>query len=409
MKRKRINLTTKAVENLKIPDAGRYEVWDAAIPNLGLRISERRLKTWMMVYRVNGKQRRQNLGRYPTMGLADARRAAQDILEKSQSGVDVVLEKAAAKHRINTEKFQDVAAEFIERYAKPKNKHWKGTADYFDRVIIPRWKDRPIASIKKAEVHALLDTYMREGKPIAANRCLAAIRKLFNWCVERGILELSPCHGIRSPGKENSRDRVLEPAEIAAIWQAADKVGWPFHNYIKVLMLVGQRRTEVASMEWKHIDFENKLWTLPRENTKAKRQHTVPLTDTVIALIQQQPPLGTFVFTTKGDRPISGFTKMKKRLLEKAGLEDNWCLHDFRRTVASSAAQNGTSVHVISQLLNHSPGSISGVTAIYNRYRYLPEMRIALSKWEDRLQEIFTEHCPAQPLLLTYAGQNDAP
>jgi hypothetical protein len=166
MKRKRINLTTKAVENLKIPDAGRYEVWDAAIPNLGLRISERRLKTWMMVYRVNGKQRRQNLGRYPTMGLADARRAAQDILEKSQSGVDVVLEKAAAKHRINTEKFQDVAAEFIERYAKPKNKHWKGTADYFDRVIIPRWKDRPIASIKKAEVHALLDTYMREGKPI---------------------------------------------------------------------------------------------------------------------------------------------------------------------------------------------------------------------------------------------------
>ena len=119
----------------------------------------------------------------------------------------------------------------------------------------------------------LLDGIVAGGRPVAANRVLTAIRKLFNWAIERDIIASSPCAGVKPPTPEQSRDRVLSDDELRNVWRAADQLGGPFGALVKLLILTGQRRDEVARMTWSEVDFDARLWTLPKERSKNGRPH----------------------------------------------------------------------------------------------------------------------------------------
>ncbi len=145
-------------------------------------------------------------------------------------------------------------------------------------------------------------------------------------------------------------------------------------------------------MKWADIDFDKNVWSLPKEATKAKRQHDVPLTPMVIEILQDVPRNGEYVFSTTGKTPISGFSKAKPRydkiIAEDVGQIPPWRIHDIRRTVASGMAEIGIAPHVIEKVLNHSTGQISGVAAVYNRHTYLREKTDALSAWARALEAI---------------------
>jgi integrase len=136
-----------------------------------------------------------------------------------------------------------------------------------------------------------------------------------------------------------------------AVWRSAEGLGWPFGRAVQLLALTGQRRSEVAEMRWKEIDFEARTWTLPRERAKNDQAHTVPLSDPVIAILTSVPRVagnGGYVFSTRGEAPISGFAKAKERLDNALPADmPAWTLHDLRRTFASGCARLGVDLHVV--------------------------------------------------------------
>lgn len=377
-------LTDLRIKKIAPPKNGQKEIWDAKLPGFGVRVSTRGTKSFILMYRMGGRARRLTLGRYPLLSLADARGEAKKALLSVKEGRDPGFEKRQDKRPLRPDHFELVVRRFIEDYAKIHNRSWKESERILTREFVSKWKGRPVSTITRPEVVAIIQGIVARGSPVQATRALAAIRKLFNWQIEIGELAVSPCDGLRAPAKERTRDRVLSDAELVKILQASDVLNYPFGTICKLLVFTGQRISEVAGMAWDDIDFDKKIWSLPAAKNKAGRAHEVPLTDMAVDIIEQLPRLDeTLVFPARrhmSSKPVSGFSKAKKQLDDLSGVT-NWRQHDIRRTVATGMARLGIQPHIVERVLNHSSGTFRGVAGVYNRFGYLPEMRAALEKW----------------------------
>ncbi|MBX3537666.1 MAG: tyrosine-type recombinase/integrase [Chelatococcus sp.] len=408
--------TVKGVEAIK-SDVVRREIPDGALPGLYLVVQPSGATSWAVRYRYGGKPKKLTIGTYPAIELAAARELARVALRAVAEGRDPGAEKKAAQRAAERaagaerDLVENIADAFVERYAKANTREstWKETKRLLEADVVPVWRGRRIQEINKRDVIELLDRVVDRGAPVMANRVLAAIRRMFSWCVERGILDTSPCTDVKAPASERSRDRVLTDEEIRLVWRACDAVGWPFGPLTKLLLLTGQRRDEVAEMRRSELDLEKGVWIIPRERVKNDRAHEVPLAKSAIALIEGLPKVKSkegYVFTTTGDTPVGGFSRAKSRIddaiiksLEKVAAAngtdpsevkplDRWTLHDLRRTMASGMARLGVNLPVIEKVLNHTSGSFAGVVGIYNRHSFNEEKRHALDAWAafvDRL------------------------
>ncbi len=399
-----MKLTDLAVSRTKPPTSGRIEIWDSMLPSFGLRISEQGTKSWMVMYHVRGGapgKRRLTLGRYPVISLAKARERARRIFELAFDGIDPAQGQPPAREQVPT--FEKVAEEFIRRYAKPKNRGWHRQQVDLAREFTPYWGKRPIDTITRRDVLDALDRISDRSSPLRANRHLALIRKLFNWCLERGILETSPAANVKPPGREVSRDRVLSDDEICSVWVCCDAVGHPFGAVFKLLLVTAQRREEVGRMRWADLDLGKGSWTIPRERSKNDVANEVPLSPLALAIIKELSRFEgedlVFVASNGSGQPASGYSKAKLRLdrmiaarraAEELPQMPEWWLHDLRRTAASGMARLAVPPHVIERVLNHISGSQSGVAGIYNRYGYLPEKRQALDAWSRYVESLVT-------------------
>lgn len=386
------HLTAIAVERMKPPAEGRAEYFDTVLPGFCLRVTDKGKKTWTLVYRFGGRLTRLTLGRYPVLKLDEAREVARQLLqalERGENPAEMRRQEEAEKEETRRNTVASVVDEFIERYAKPKNRRWADTRRVFENHVLPRWGNRPITAIGKRDVVELLDAVMDRGTPYMANHVLASVRKLFNWAAERGIIEVSPCVYIKAPAKVVSRDRVLGDDEIKRVWKAATAMDYPFGPLVKLLLTAAQRRDEVATMRWSEIDFDAAMWTIPRDKTKSGRAQEVPLSALALKLVKALPrQSGPYLFSTLGgERPVSGHSKAKAKIDELSEVTE-WRLHDLRRTAATNMARLGVPTSTISRVLNHAE---SGVTAIYDRHSYLPEKRKALEAWAERLEELVRE------------------
>jgi integrase len=395
-----IKLTARTVENARPPAHGRIEYWDAALPGFGLRITDKGAKSWTVLYRAHGRLRRATLGAYPIVSLSEARDRAREVLREVEKGNDPATAKAEQRRR-DADLFQEVAAEFIERHAKPNNRTWQRQDIDLKREFLPLWKDRAISSIAKRDILEVLDKIADRTSPRRANRYLALIKKLFNWCAERGYVETAPAANIKPLAREVSRDRVLSDDELQRVWRCCEPLGWPFGDLFRLLILTAQRVGEVSTMLWRDIDLDKAIWTVPGATAKNGVANEVPLSPAGVAILEDLPPLGRqgFVFPALNGsgNPVSGFSRAKARLdkeiaaaLAAANLAPMppWRLHDLRRTAASRMAQFGVSPHVIEKILNHTTGSLAGVAGVYNRYGYGPEKRHALETWAGYLERL---------------------
>lgn len=376
-------LTAKVVENLKPGLSRRVEMRDTLLPGFGVRVTVNGRKSWFAIGRVRGRQVRHTIGTYPVVSLADARDAARIVIGQMQLGT-YMASRTADPEQLN---FEVAVKEFISKYAKPKNRDWARTESVLRKFSYLNSKH--IAEIKRADVVKVLDDMVAAGTPIRANRALAAIKKLFAWALDRGLIDLHPIVGLKPPAKEMRRDRILTDQEVRTFWRASGELSYPFGPAVQLFLLTGQRRGEVTTMKWSDIDFERKVWTIPGAIAKNGRVHEVPLSAFVAELLASLPRFAgsEFVFTTTGRTPVSGFGRVKCRL-DKAMEVSTWRFHDLRRTAASGMARLGVSPHVIEKVLNHVSGQISGVAAIYNRHGYEAEKRQALEAWTVNLAEI---------------------
>jgi integrase len=389
-------LTAAAVEKIGAPKKGRIEYFDTVLPGFALRITDKGSKSWVLFYRIGGRQRRLTIGKYPAFELADARQEAREALQLVEKGQDPAIVKAVAKRALkHPDTVEAVVGKFIERHAKPNNKTWREVQLMLNHHVLPDWGKREIRSITRRDVIDLIDDVTDRTSPVRANRILANVRKLFGWAVERDIIGATPVAGVKPPGKERERDRVLSDDEIKAVWAACgdgeNGIGWPFGPFTRMLLVTAQRRDEVAHMRWDDIDFEGRNWSLPREITKADRSHEVPLSPLAMDILTNTPRIGPFVFMSgreprlsKGPKPISGFGKAKTAIDKKSGVTD-WRFHDLRRSAGTNMARRGIPVFTISRVLNHAEG---GVTKIYARHSFFTEKRDALNTWAQALESI---------------------
>lgn len=397
-------LTAASIERLKPDPAKRLEIPDGLLPGLYLVVQPSGVKSWAVRYRSEGRPRKHVLGRYPKLDLAGARREARAAFEAVSLGRDPGAEKIQERRAAVADPDQDLVVgaveSFIRRHVRVRTKARSGGEHLLRKHVLPRWGRKRLDSIKRGDVVALLDAIVDAGSPIAANRVLAVVRKFFNWCLERGLLESSPCAAVKPPTEEQSRDRVLTDNELRLAWLAASNAGAPFGPLVQLLILSAQRRDEVGGMT-RAERVAPDLWSMTGARTKNGRPQDVPLSPEAIAVLDAVPAVQSaagFIFTTSGDTPFSGFSKCKARLdaemLALAGREAlergqnlgevtiaPWRLHDLRRTAATGMARFGTPIHVVEAVLNHTSGTISGVAAIYNRHRYLDEKRAALEAW----------------------------
>jgi integrase len=390
-------LTVKSLENLK-PDPKRREVPDALLPGLYFVVQPSGKSSWAVRYRADGRPRKLTLGAYPAINLKSARELARLALAEVAGGGDPGEEKKTAKAAAAipaNDLIEQVAAQFVKHYAKRQLK--ASTAKEVERIlnkeVVAPWHGRRLSSIGKADTHELLDSIVERGSPVTANRVLAWLRRMCRWAVDRGLIEANPCTGIRAPAAETSRERVLEDAELKALWLASEGLEPRYAAFIKLLILTGARRTEVAEMTWRELDLDAKIWTLPKERSKNAREYSVHLPDLACGILKTCPRMdgSDFVFTLNGRNAITGFAMMKRMLDEllPPGIPP-WTMHDVRRTFASGCARLGIAIHVVEAALNHRAGAIKGVARIYNRYSYDAEKRAAMAAWSRHIEALVT-------------------
>ncbi len=382
-------LTPKTVDALPPAVNKRYEVHDQLLPGLHLRVSATGGKVFYVSKRINGHMKRIKIGSWPILTLHEARDKARSILRSIELGRYV--EKAPHEEEQRMMTLGEVVPQFIELYAKQRTKDWKGS----ERVLLKFSSlfSRPIDQIKRADVVRVLDTIIAGGAPTRANRALAAIKKLMNWCIDRAMIETSPVAALRPPTKEVARDRVLTDQEVIACWHTGSTEGFPFAQFVQLLILTGQRRGEVAGMRWSELDLDKGIWTLPAKRAKNASSHIIPLAPLAIFILKSVPKFldSDLVFTTTGTSPISGFGRFKERLDVAVGRNaEDWRFHDLRRTMATNMAIMRVQPHIIEAVLNHKTGIVSGVAATYNRHAYFDEKREALELWAKKVEEMTT-------------------
>jgi integrase len=162
-------------------------------------------------------------------------------------------------------------------------------------------------------------------------------------------------------------------------------------SVIKMMVLTGQRRSEVAGMRRDELDLDRRLWSMSGDRTKNKLPHAVPLSDQAMAVIADLTEIaGGFVFTVSGDKAIGdGFSKVKKRIDARMKPAAPWVLHDIRRSVATHMAEDlRIAPHIIEAVLNHVSGHKAGVAGVYNRAVYAEEKTTALARWGDDVESL---------------------
>jgi len=400
--------TPKSVEALQPDPDKRLELPDAGLSGLYLVVQPSGAKAWALRYRHAGKPAKLTLGRWPLMGVADARKAAAAAIEQVENGNDPAEQKKAAKAEAieaarqaadptfaDRDKLAAVIGLFMKRHAA-HNRRAADVAAMFRRDVLPKWGDRDIHEITKRDVIDLLDAIVDRGSPITANRLLAHLRTVWTWAKGRDIITTSPFDGIKPPSPEKSRDRVLTDQEIIWFWRACEKLGQPFGHLYRLLLLTGQRLREVAEMT--EGEMRGNLWIIPAARVKNGDEHSVPLSEAVSAVlgaVQRISGKAGYVFTTTGQSPVSGFTRAKGRLdklmadIANEGRAEGidrieippFTIHDLRRTAASGMAGLRFPPHVVEAVLNHRSGTRRGVAGVYNRFDYADEKRAALEAW----------------------------
>ena len=395
----RIALTDRTVRALKPPAAGRLDVWDEDNPGFGLRVSSSGRRTWILMYRMGKTLRRLTLGRFPTLGLADARVKATDALRDADRGQDPGRKKIEER---NAETFADLAREYIERHASRKRSgredirllngspHKKKTGKTPHVPLVTRWGTRRLQDLKRRDVRELLDE-TAERAPIMANRTLALVRKMFNFAIEREWVDANPCQMVKRPSPERQRDRVLSEDEIRRLWTALDVEQPVIAALFRLRLLTAQRGGEVQGASWSDVDLVGAWWTIPAERSKNGLAHRVPLSPQAVKILKglkaDADDESTWVFPSsrKAGPHISHAQKAIERIVKRSGVEFRG--HDLRRTAASLMVGAGAPRLVVSKILNHVE---SGVTAVYDRHSYDQEKRAALDFWGRRLDAIIS-------------------
>jgi integrase len=355
-------------------------LWCSQCVGFGAR-RQRKGVFYYLRYRHQGRQVMHSIGRHGAPWTPEtARNEARRLLGVLSTGIDPCAQAFVGEG----------FATAIYRYLERKRTALKPRS-FYDIERYLRDRAAPLHSlhldeIDRRKIAALLGQIETNSGPVSRNRARSALSAFFSWCIAEGLLDLNPVTGTAKASQNGSRERVLSHHELRQLWHTLRQINAGFADIIRLLLLTGARRNEIGQLVWGEIDFKRGMIVLGPERTKNRKTFELPLSTQALAILERQHRRNSteFVFSDKG---YQDWDRAKQRLDRKLGIAD-WHLHDLRRTCATQLGELGILPHYVEAILNHASGHKRGVAGTYNRARYADDMRAALQRWADHLDQI---------------------
>jgi integrase len=368
---------------------------------LTFTLSSKGTASWVLRYRMAGKQRELTLGRYPDLSITEARKlAAARRVEVHQ-----VIDVAAIKQRQKAELKQagtvaELAELWLDHSIRRKHRHPEVTERVIERDILPALGRKATKDVTRPEVTRLLAKIKASGRPTIANDVLRYLRSMFSYGEVLGMVDRNPADGIRldhAGGKEEARTRALSQKEITKLFKAMREASTSFSREnelgTKLLLALGCRKMELFASQWAEYDLDAGLWRIPGTRTKTGESRELPLPAPVIGWLNELKVRACgsdYAFPAR--RAGIRFEHVSPDTLNAAlhGLEhglEAFTVHDLRRTSRSLMADIGVEFDVAEKILGHK---LPGTAAIYDRGNSLERQRIALERLSALIVELDT-------------------
>jgi integrase len=424
-----MKLTERKIEILAV-EHGRKDrlIFDDTQRGLAVRVTASGSRSYLCQYSLHGQKWRVPLGACSALSLSGAREAAAAIMGDVAKGRNPAAERKEAAAAERAKRARDrltlrmliddwnrlhlagrrpsYAAEAVRALHVAFAYHLDSAAEDLDRAAVVRALDA--LTRRRARKNASATGKLKGAA--MTGRTAAYGRAAFSWAVKRGVVPANPFAALPIAKGIAKRERVLTDDEIGEIWRAAGRAAAPYGAIVRLLILTGQRRGEVAGMNWGELADDLAIWTMPGERTKNGAPHMVPLSaparDLLRALLPEHGDARREIEgrRTKGmlalpgalGTPFAGWSKAKAAL-DKAIAEARakaaanggtspaqlvpWSVHDLRRTVATGLQRLGVRLEVTEAVLNHISGSRGGIAGVYQRHDWAAEKRSALDVW----------------------------
>jgi len=410
-------LSEEGIKRLPVPEAGNKVFYfsgatlqGAKAPRgFGVRVTAGGNRSFVLNYRLRGREHRYTIGAWPDWSALKAVREARSLRQRVDRGENPLDNR---QPEVKGKTVEDVLDDFMARYARAKGRDGQeklrgadAIESAFNRLVKPRVGKVGVYDLTRRNVAEMLDKIEDASGPVMADRTRSYFRKALGWYAERddkfnlgaAIVRVEP----RSAGA--ARTRILSDDELRILWPVLGESG-TFGALVKALLLTGQRRNEVAGMAWAEIGKDG-IWEIAASRYKTKRPHAVPLSSAALALLEAQPKIGDYVFSSSAGTAFSGFGDAKAALDEAVAKAakplPHWTLHDLRRTAKTLMARAGVRPDISERVLGHV---IAGVEGVYDRHSYADEKRDALEKLADMVERIVNPP-PANVLPLRRASE----
>lgn len=411
-------ITKRSVDALKAGPSDAF-LWDTDCKGFGVKRTPAGKAVFLIQYRMHGgragKTKRFTIGPMGTWTPDSARTEAERLMRMVAQGTDPATEKKRMRLEASELAFNVYADRFLRTEVKG---NWKDRSYGFAETVVrlhlkPELGDTPLPSLTRGDLTRLLDK-IPKSQPAVRRNSYAILRRMLRWAVGRGDIATNPMEGIEAPPAVESRDRVLDDAELKLMFSASEGLPKPFGSFVRLLAITGQRRNEMSGLDWRELNRARREWLVPAARAKNGVENLLPLPALAVAELDvlagaDKWPKRGLVFSTTGTTPISGFSKCKlaldKAMLEAMQKEDEeadlepWRLHDLRRSMATHMQRLRISGDVIEACENRLAGrSKSGIARVYQRHDYGDEKREAMDKWGGFLAALLVDADNVVPL-----------
>lgn len=379
-------------------------LWDDKLAGFGVKVTPSGAKIYILQYRLGGRgspTKRFTIGKEGSPWRPDsARKRARELLVDVHHGKDIQASAREAVRVVTDLPFRRYVERFCEGKLKAEwPKSWKQTQRCLELHAVAHWKDRPLPSITKADVAKALARL--DHAPATRRNLYSALSYLFRQAVKADDIAESPLVGLDAPSTVSERAHTLDHDELRWFWRSTFELPEPYGPIYRQFALLGQRRSEVAGMDWRELNRKAGEWHIPAARAKNGEDTILPLPSSTIAELDkvargERWPRQGLVFPSSAGKPVSGFSKIKAKLdhlmatkakKEGAGIRP-WRTHDLRRTLATNQQALGTPFEVVEHLLNHKERSRTGIGKVYQTHGFKAEKRKAIDLWEAELGRI---------------------
>jgi integrase len=347
-------LTDKLVKALPLPTRRNRIAYDTEVKGFGFRVTAAGARSFVLNYRIAGRERRLTIGSYPDWSVAAAREEAKQLKRLVDVGQDPMGDRHDERRAPSV---ADLAKRYMEEHAIRKAaRAQKDDLSMIEKLVLPSIGKMKVNEVRRQDIDRL-HREVSDTRPIRANRMAQMLSKIFSLAIRWEYRIDNPVQGLQK-NPEERRNRYLSSEELDRLTRVlTNHPNQKCANVIRLLLLTGARRGEAMMADWDQFDLENGIWIKPSSHTKQKKEHRVPLSGPAVDLLQEikaksEPSPYVFPGNTP-DHPLTEIKMFWKGVCEKARLDD-FRIHDLRHTYASILASSGLSLPIIGALLGHT-------------------------------------------------------